>query len=602
MNARMIHRGPDEVGVFIEAGGGVGLGARRLRVIDPAGGHQPLANEDETVWAVLNGEIYNFPQLRERLLAEGHRFATRSDTEVLVHLYEERGIDLVHELEGMYAFAIWDARHRRLLLVRDRFGEKPLFYSERDGGLMFASELTALRAGLGARPDLDPAALDAYFTYGYVPGDRCVVNGVKQLRAGHLLVWDAERNTTELGLYWLPPSHENGAQRPLGELVAETAELLERSVVSRLVADVPLGVFLSGGVDSTLVAALAARHKTRLKTFTVDYDVGSVGERAAARQAAAALGTDHHELILTTAAVRSSVPAILGRLDQPLADPAFVPLWALAHFARQNVTVAVGGEGADELFGGYPRYRWLARGATLPPWVPRRLPVAAVRKVARASGRTRLARLGDVLDARPVFDRHIDWVTSGRRSLREQGYGPRLREVLERREPFEPPFEVDFEQDDVLGSLMRLDQLRWLPDDVLAKADRATMHASLELRTPYLSKELAEFAATVPPAVHVQGGGKLLLRRVLRQTLPGFRQVSKVAFRTPCADWLRGPLMPSVEAQLQDSPLYTDGWLARDGVASWVRIHAPGERDMSHALWPVFVLGCWYEANIAPPG
>jgi asparagine synthase (glutamine-hydrolysing) len=208
MNALMVHRGPDDVGVYLEPGGGVALGVRRLRIIDPTHGHQPLSNEDESVWAVLNGEIYNFPELRKRLIRAGHRFATRTDTEVLVHLYEERGIDLVHELEGMYALAIWDRPRHRLLLVRDRFGEKPLFYSEEQRTLTFASELTALRAGLDQKPDLDPRMLDAYFTWGYVPGEHSVFSGIKQLRPGHLLVWDARDSTIDVRVYWRPPTFE----------------------------------------------------------------------------------------------------------------------------------------------------------------------------------------------------------------------------------------------------------------------------------------------------------------------------------------------------------------------------------------------------------
>jgi asparagine synthase (glutamine-hydrolysing) len=601
MNARMVHRGPDDAGTFVEPGGGVAVGVRRLSVIDPAQGHQPLANEDETVWAVLNGEIYNFPFLRERLVAAGHRLATHVDTEVLVHLYEDWGGDLVQELEGMYAFAIWDSRRRRLLLCRDRFGEKPLFYTERGGTLTFASELTALLAGIDAAPELDPRALDEYFTYGYVPGGGCLIHGIMQLAPGHLLLWDADKRTSDVRPYWRPPSFQPGPRRPLDDLVEEAAALLDQSVASRLIADVPLGVFLSGGLDSTLVAVLAARHiGGRLKTFTVDYDVGSVGERAAARAVAAAIGADHHELILSTATVRNSVPAMLAELDQPLADPAFIALRALAEFARREVTVAVGGEGADELFGGYPRYRWLARGASLPGWVPRRLPALAATRVGRVSGLERLARFGDVLAPGSTFDRHVGWVTSHRQNLRERLYGPRLREVLERRELLEPPPDVDLENGDVLGSLMRLDQLDWLPDDVLAKADRASMRASLELRTPFLSRDLAEFAATVPPRVHVQGGGKLLLRHVLRRAMPALQlQSAKTAFRTPCAEWLRGPLAPALRTHLSESTLYRDGWFEREAVASWVSSHCAGHADMSYALWPVFVLGCWCDANMS---
>jgi asparagine synthase (glutamine-hydrolysing) len=595
MNDRMVHRGPDDDGIFLEAGGGVGLGARRLSVIDVAGGHQPLANEDETVWAVLNGEIYNFQALREGLLSAGHTLATRCDTEVLVHLYEDRGDELVHDLEGMFAFAVWDSARRRLLLARDRFGEKPLFYAEVGGELVFASELTALLAGAGLSRELDTAAVDAYFVYGYVPGGGSIVEGARQLEPGHRLLWDVGTGRSELQPYWRPSVHQSATKVDPDRLVERAGELLERSVASRLIADVPLGVFLSGGLDSTLIAALAARHVSGgLKTFTVDYDVGNVGERAAAQAAAAAVGAEHHELIFTTSDVRDRVPGMLAGLDQPIADPAFAPLRALSEFARGEVTVAVGGEGADELFGGYPRYRWLARMARMPGVVPTRIPALAAGRLGRLPRMQRVGRLSDALAPGTTFDRHLGWVTSNRAGIREELYGPRLRAALTRVVAPDEALGLDLAGRDVLGSLMRLDQTHWLPGDVLAKADRASMGASLELRTPYLSRELAEFAATVPAAVHVREGGKFLLRRILQRVLPSFvAPRAKLAFRTPLGEWLRGPLRPVLAGQLEQSSLYRDGWFEKQAVANLVAGHAEGRDDLGATLWPLFVLGCW---------
>ncbi len=595
MNERMTHRGPDDEGVFVEPRSGVGLGARRLSVIDLAGGHQPLANEDGTIWVVLNGEIYNFRALRERLLTAGHVFETRSDTEVLVHLYEEYGDALVHDLEGMYAFALWDSRRRRLLLVRDRFGEKPLFYRQAGGVLTFASELTALLASSGGCHELNADVVDAFFIYGYVPGGASIVEGVRQLAPGERLAWDADSRSGRLESYWRPPVHEPSALVDVDRLVEQTAELLDRAVESRMVAEVPLGVFLSGGLDSTLVAEFAARHtKGRLKTFTVDYDVGEFGEGACARAAAAAIGTDHHELIMTTADVSERVPAMLAGLDQPIADPAYVPLRALSEFARGEVTVAIGGEGADELFGGYPRYRWLGLSARVPRYAPRRIPALAAAGVGRMPGLGRVGRLSDAMGPGSTFDRHLGWVTSNRALLRQDLYGPRLADALATdRGRAEPPG-VDLANGDVMGSLMRLDQTHWLPDDVLAKADRASMGASLELRAPFLSRDLAEFAASVPASLHVRGGGKFLLRRVLAAALPTLGTGSaKVAFRTPCAEWLRGPLASTLSDQVAESPLYKDGWFERTTVVSWIERHRVGRDDLSTRLWPLLVLGCW---------
>ena len=597
MNDRMTHRGPDDAGVFIEPAGGGGLGATRLSVIDVAGGHQPLANEDGSIWAVLNGEIYNFGDLRERLLARGHSLSTRTDTEVLVHLYEEQGDELVHDLEGMYAFAIWDTRKRRLLVARDRFGEKPLFYSHVGGAFTFASELTALLAGSGGARQPDAAAVDEYFVYGYVPGRKSIAAGAFQLQPGHRLVHDLRSGSTQIETYWRPP--DPGGNRKVDgddDLIEIAARLVGEAVSSRLIADVPLGVFLSGGLDSTLVAAFAAQHiGERLKTFTVDYDVGDVGERTGARRVAEAVGADHHELIVSSADIGLRVPGILAGLDQPIADPALIPLRLLAEFARREVTVAVGGEGADELFGGYPRYRWLARTARFPKGAASRVPAFATGRLGQIPRLQRLGRLSDALGPGTTFDRHVGWVTSKRAELRGDLYGPRLVETLGQHDGVLEPVGMELGRGDVVASLMRLDQMHWLPDDVLAKADRASMGASLELRTPFLSKDLAAFSASVPSAIHVRDGGKYLLRKVLDRTLPSLGPApAKVAFRTPVDQWLRGPLAPLLARQLEESAMYREGWFNRATVAGWMERHTLRQGDLSQALWPVLVLGCWF--------
>jgi asparagine synthase (glutamine-hydrolysing) len=597
MNAGMVHRGPDDEGIYIDPENNVGLGARRLSIIDVAGGHQPLANEDGTVWAVLNGEIYNHPSLQERLLERGHRLASRTDTEVLVHLYEDHGADLVHALEGMFAFALWDTRRRLLVLGRDRFGEKPLFYTERGGTLTFASELKPLLRGVGFRPELDPAALDAYFVFGYLPGSGSIVRGVQQLAPGSLLLWDESTRTPTTRRYWSPPHMPTRQSTPLPELVEETKQLLEASVRSRLISDVPLGVFLSGGVDSTLVGALAASNSSRpVQTFTVGYDVGSVGETEEARGSADAIGAEHHELVFTRVDVAEQVPRFIRALGQPLADEAFVALRALAGFARPEVTVAVGGEGADELFGGYPRYRWLGRSERLPAWVPRATAAHAAGLLERVPGGGRASRAREVLTPRSVLQRHVHWVSASRMDFRDALYGPRLRPVLVA-EPVPPDFAENVGPNgSVEARFMRLDQLQWLPDDVLLKADRATMQASLEFRTPFLHRELAEFAASVPASTHVKEGGKLLLRRVLRDVLPQAAYARrKVAFRIPSAQWLRGPLRSELAEQLASSTLYSEGWLQREPVSALASTHAAG-RDRSAMLWPIFVLGLWLDS------
>jgi asparagine synthase (glutamine-hydrolysing) len=599
MNARLRHRGPDDEGVHVDREVGVALGARRLSIIDVAGGHQPLASEDGAVWAVLNGEIYNHPSLQSQLRDHGHRLATRTDTEVLVHLYEDYGDALVHALEGMYAFAVWDARRRRLLLGRDRFGEKPLFYAERAGGLAFASELTALRAGGGAGDELCAHALDAFFVFGYVPGPDTIVNGVRQVPPAHLLVWDQDTGCTSLSRYWSPPPAARSRPGARGSALEETGELLERSLRSRMIADVPLGVFLSGGVDSTLIAALAARTSAKpVKTFTVGYDVGSVNETDSARRTAGVLGTDHRELVLTEADVAARVPSLLGGLDQPLADQALVSLHAVAELAREEVTVAVGGEGADELFGGYPRYRWLERAEQLEAVVPEGLAGRGAQALRRAPlpGRTR--RLADVLEPRPALERHLNWVTDGRGEVRDRLYGRRLRSEFKPTAVLDGlAARIDGPGGTAMERFMRLDQRHWLPDDVLFKADRATMRVSLEMRTPYLQRELAELAAALPVKLHARGGGKHLLRGLLKELLPeGGARRPKTAFRTPAGRWLRGPLAPVLRQQLESGALFSEEWLDRRAVAQLAVEHEQGRTDWTHVLWPVLSLGLWLDA------
>jgi asparagine synthase (glutamine-hydrolysing) len=598
MNAAMVARGPDDEGTYSDYFSGVSLGARRLSIIDVERGHQPVANEDTTVWAVLNGEVYNHPSLREALRRR-HRFASKVDTEVLVHLYEEYGAAMVHALEGMYAFAVWDARQEELLVVRDRFGEKPLFYAEHGSDLLFASELDALLAGMDREPELDPASVDAFFVFGYVPGPGSIVRGVNQLPPGHLLRWQRRSGRVEIEPYWTPlTAPAPSSHEPFEELVAEAGRLLERSVRSRLISDVPLGVFLSGGLDSTLIAALAAKASDKpIKTFTVGYDTGAVSETAQARHTALELGTEHHELVLTQDQLLRRVPALLADMDQPLADQALVSLHAIAEHARRDVTVAIGGEGADELFAGYPRYRWLSRSEQLGRALPSSLGSSLSQLAARAPHK-RATRVADILRPGGTIERHLDWVTFPRRALRERLYGPALRGRA-----IQDGFVGDLagrlngaSGGPVIRQLMVLDQLHWLPDDVLVKADRAGMRVSLEVRTPYLNRELAEFAGTVSERIHARDGGKALLRALLAQVAPEASQRRpKTAFRVPAGEWLRGPLRPLVDQQLAHGSAFVEGWFDRREAAGLVAEHGAGTRDRSGAIWPLLAFGLWLD-------
>ena len=593
------HRGPDDEGVHSDPRSGVTIGARRLAVIDVDGGHQPLCNEDGTVWAAFNGEIYNHRALREQLRRKGHRFTTAGDTEVLVHLYEEYGEAMVRALEGMFAFAVWDERERRLLLARDRFGEKPLFLHERSGQLLFASELTAL---LQVRPhlrELDPDALDAFFVFAYVPGPGTIVPGVRQLLPGHLLSWCQADGRTQEHSWFAPPERAEQRRESLPAVLAEAKQLFAESVRTRLIADVPVGVFLSGGVDSTLVAAVAAEQSSqRLKTFTVGYDVGGVNETERARAVAGRLQSEHHEVTLTEADVAERAHRVLSRLDQPLGDRATLPLHALSEFARPRVTVALGGEGADELFGGYPRYRWLEASRRLQGALPSAAlwPLAGLlRQGARWPATARASRR---LAPTPLLARNLDWVTDERRHRRAELYGPRLAQLDQGRvlEDLAERAGAAFDGGPAARRLMNLDQRHYLPDDVLVKTDRASMLASLEIRTVFLHSGLAELAGSLDTSMHLAGTGKALVHQLLPpDVLPkaprrGYR---KTAFRVPAAEWLRGPLAPAMHDQLEHGVIFEEAYFDRAAAARLFSEHAEGGHDHSDRLWPLLSLGLW---------
>jgi asparagine synthase (glutamine-hydrolysing) len=599
MCATLRHRGPDDEGVHCDQPSGVTIGARRLAIMDIDGGHQPLCNEDGSVWAAFNGEIYNHPKLREDLRRRGHKFATSGDTEVLVHLYEEYGEAMVHALEGMFTFAIWDQRAGRLLIARDRFGEKPLFLHEHDGELLFASELTSLLEVKPQLRELDPYAIDAFFVFAYVPGPGTIVRRVRQLQPGHLLRWERARGVFGERSWWAPPEHGIRRHESFRSVAAEAKLLFDESVRTRMVADVPVGVFLSGGVDSTLVAATAAEASSqRLQTFTVGYDTGAVNETERARVVASRLGSDHHEVTLTQADVAERAPRVLAALDQPLADRATIPLHALSEFARPRVTVALGGEGADELFGGYPRYRWLARArrlhSALGPAGARSL-AGALRQSARVGA---AARASTRLAPTPVLARNLDWVTSERRHRRDGLYGPRLAELDRTRVLADLSAQAgELDGEPAVRWLMHLDQVHYLPDDVLLKTDRASMLVSLEIRTAFLHAGLAELAGSLDTSLHLTGGtGKALVHDMLPPDLiPSSRlgRYRKKAFRVPAAEWLRGPLAPVLRGQLQDGSIYDEGYFDRGVAERLVREHATSAHDHSDLLWPLLSLGLW---------
>ncbi|MBC7543672.1 MAG: asparagine synthase (glutamine-hydrolyzing), partial [Candidatus Sericytochromatia bacterium] len=562
LNGRLHHRGPDERGAMVADDGHLGLAMCRLRIIDLAGGQQPIANEDETVWVVFNGEIYNFPALRAGLIERGHRFRTHSDTEVLVHLYEEHGDALVDYLDGMFAFAIWDVRRDRLLLARDRFGEKPLYYTFVDGQLFYASEMRALLPEMRQRR-LNPQALLQYLLLDYVPSPASIVSGISKLPPGHLAVY--ERGELSVRPYWRL-RYAPKLTLSFADAAVELHERLLQSVKRRLVSDVPLGTFLSGGLDSsTLVALMVEAGAPDIQTFAVAIDSPSYDEGAYAAAVARQLGTTHHEIRLR-ATDMSALLAESGRyLDEPLADASVVPTYLLSRLTREHVTVALSGDGGDEILGGYPTY--LAH--QLAGWVPNGPWLGALRGLVDRlpagerymSWEFKAKRFLDGL-GQPLPERHARWMGSFNLPTLLPVLQPDLRALAVTGLLSEmTAWDAGGDARDAAERAMQLDIRYYLGDDLLVKADRASMACSLEVRAPFLDHTLVEWMARLP--VSLKGPRrpyKALLKQAMGTALPDVvRQRGKQGFGLPLTAWLKHELRPMVEEYLDPARLDRQG-------------------------------------------
>jgi len=600
MNRRLTHRGPDSDGVFQE--GGAALAASRLSIIDLDGGDQPIANEDGSVAVVQNGEIYNYRELRDELQRRGHRFATASDTEVLVHLYEEHGDGFAELLRGMFAVAIWDSRERRLLLARDRFGIKPLYYRVAGEGLSFASELKAMLELPDLSRAVDPRAVAAYLTFNSIPAPLTIFSEVRKLAAGTLLSWrDGELREARYARPQPPPAGQT-RRRPAGRLAEELRETLRDSVRAHLVADVPVGVLLSGGVDSAGITALAAAEQggEAVKTFSVGFEESSFDELDRARLVAQRYGTDHHEIVLRPDAV-DLLPKLVDAFDEPFGDSSALPTYLVSELAAGEVKVALSGEGGDELFGGYytyvadllaPRVGWLA--ALAAPLVEA-LP-SSDSKVSfdyKAKRFVRAARLAPL-------ERHHAW---------KEIFSPQARaELLGAGGTDWDPVDLYRERyaetagAEPLARLQDVDLGIYLVDDLLVKTDRSSMAHSLELRVPFLDRRVAEFALGLATPLKVRGlAKKRLLRAALEPLLP--REVirgPKQGFSIPVAAWLRGPLQPFAREVLSPATLARQGCLDPATVSSLLDRHCAGREDLSRQLWGLMALTLWFERHAEP--
>jgi asparagine synthase (glutamine-hydrolysing) len=599
MCAAMEHRGPDSRGTHVDEG--VGLAIQRLRVIDLVTGDQPIFNEDGSVAVVLNGEIYNHDELRRRLSAAGHRFRTAGDTEVIAHLYEERGVDFVHELIGMFGVAVWDARRRRLVLARDRLGKKPLFYAERDGALSFASSLAALLQDERIPRTPDRRALDLYLALRYVPSPHCAFQAVRKLAPAHRLVFEDGR--ARIDRYWQLDYARKRAATDERALDEELRARLRTAVGRRLVADVPLGVFLSGGVDSAaVVAAMAEQASEPVKTFSIGFSDERLDELPLARVVAQRFGTEHHELLVEPSAVEI-LPRIVRDHGEPFADATAIPTFYLSRETRRHVTVALNGDGGDEIFGGYTRYVANLVSARLG-----RVPAPLRRGLARAGGAirpseridswpSRVRRLAETIALDPD-QRYFAYMSHLNGLRREALYTDELREELAGPGPERLVADAwhGAAATETLDRMLATDVATYLPDDLLTKVDVASMAFSLEARSPLLDHELVEFAASLPVEQKIRGREKkVAFRRALRGWVPdAILDAPKRGFQPPLAGWLRGPLAGLARELLLDPVARGRGHFRPDRVAALIDRHVDGVEDCSQGIWTLMVYEAWH--------
>ena len=588
MCAAIVHRGPDEEGHYLASD--VALGMRRLSVMDPAMGQQPMSNEDGTIQLVFNGEIYNHRQLRRELVARGHSFATSSDTEVIVHLYEELGSDVVDALRGMFAFALWDTRRRRLLVARDRVGIKPLYYWERDGGLAFASELRSLLATSDVTPRISAESVAQYLTFGYVPESHCIFEGVHKLAPGHRLSWEPGR-PLHVDAYWSAIRPERSDVTD-AEAVETLRGLLRESVSLHLESDVPLGAFLSGGIDSsTVVAQMAQLVPGRVKTFSIGFEESSHNEAPHAAQVAREIGTEHTELIVRPDA-DSLVDSVITGFDEPFGDSSALPTFLVSQMAREHVTVALSGDGGDELFGGYTRYAELLSRRELPAAARHALARVVAHLPHGARGRNRLLDMTRTLQGRYAATVAVP------ADVREGGVlTPSLASGVP---PMDSLLSAAFSPvagRDLLAQMSAVDLVTYLPGDILTKVDRMSMSVSLEARVPLLDHHIVEFAMALPSRMKRRDGvGKWLLREAIRGLVPArVLEHPKHGFGVPLARWFRQELRYRLDALLAPGARISP-YVDQSAAVRLIAEHRSTRRDHSHLLWRLVSLEIWLGA------
>jgi len=598
------HRGPDDEGYYVDSN--ISLGIRRLSIIDIQGGHQPIHNEDETIWVVLNGEIYNFQELREFLDRKGHSFYTKTDTEVIVHLYEEYGDACMHTMRGMFAFALWYKNKKKLLIVRDRLGIKPLYYTYINGRLIFASEIKSILECPDVKREVNFNALDLYLTLQYVPAPLTMFKGIYKLPPGHFLSYYNGNTTTRR--YWDVVFSEADRYADEESASCEFRRLLKEAVRLEVVSEVPIGALLSGGIDSAAVVGLMNSITSEpAQTFTVGFDVagGKYNELHLARITSNHFRTSHHEVIVKASATEI-LPKLIYYMDEPIADQAALPTYLICKFAKEFVTVALTGEGGDELLGGYPRYAYfkmaIALQNILPAFIREKMLLNIIKILPFNHHLKR--RLNDLLLNKDIIKRHIDWIANFTEDEKTELYKSKMKEnILKDNLLLSQIFDNYFNiagQSDIIHSLMYMDIKTWLVDDLLTKVDRMSMAVSLEARVPLLDYKLVEFISRLPSNFKVNWKNtKALFRSSMKGFLPeAILKGKKHAFLVPVKEWFRGEMNKYAKSILLSEQAVKRGFFNDKYIQWMIEEHNTGKRDFSQKLWNLLCLEIWHRVFI----
>jgi asparagine synthase (glutamine-hydrolysing) len=603
MAAAIRHRGPDDDGFYFD--GPVGLGMRRLSIIDIKSGQQPIHNQDSSSWIVFNGEIYNYLELREKLEKLGHTFCTNSDTEVILHTYDRYGSDCPKHLRGMFAFAIWDKRTQELFLARDRVGKKPLLYSHLNGQLVFASEFSALLLHPDISRDIEPAALDQYLSFMCVPAPLTAYRAIRKLEPAHSLRWS--KGEIQVERYWQPDfSHKLKINE--NEAGERAVEILREAVRVRLMSEVPLGAFLSGGIDSSAVVALMSDESLEpVKTFSIGFEEQDFSELHHARRVAEHLGTDHHEFIVRPDALEV-LPLLVDHYGEPYADPSAIPTYYVARETRKHVTVALNGDGGDESFAGYERYaamRWAESYHRLPAVLRESVLEQAVGLLPISQ--TRRSRIRDAkrflqVASLPRVERYLRWVSVFDPTAKQALYSDDFKQQTSSAQSAEllAPWFAQANGAGIVDAALLTDIMTYLPNDLLVKVDIATMAVSLEARSPFLDHHVIEFAASLPERLKLRGlTTKYILKRILKRFLPAENlSRRKMGFGVPVGSWFRGTLQSFLRDMLLSEKARRRGLFNARAVEQMVAMHMRAEKDYSHQLWTLLMLELWFERFI----